>query len=168
MRLKWSLLMVSLCANSVIAQGTMLFTWHGTPAPYDYQASFQAPGDVLVLGWSPNDWPTSAIEVMDRTLQITDMWGNPYSQANATVTVLGSGGTANWGILVFAQMVDSGLLIQSDYAYGQSGYFNTTKFGVGTSFWEYGYWDYTFVPEPSTGSMLLLGVFVWVLNSRRR
>jgi len=160
---------VSLYAASVVAQGTLLFTWHGTPTSsgFDYQASFMVPYEVMSLGAPNNDWPASDQAVMAQTINVTDSWGGHFSQTSCDVLVNGRGGWANWSVVFGLTDSNTGMTVTSDYVYGQGGEWDTTLPGVGTVFYEPGYWDFDLVPEPSAGSLLLLGGLAWALKERR-
>jgi hypothetical protein len=167
MRLKWTLLMVSLCANSAVAQGTLLFTWQNSSDPYPYQASFMVDHTVMGSGWS-EEWPASDEAVMAQTVSFTDPWGNYYSQANSSVQASGQGNWASWEVSFVLMNLQTGQTVTSVGVYSQGGSCFTTIPGVGMFNNERGDWVLDLVPEPSTGSLLLLGGLVWVLYKHQR
>jgi hypothetical protein len=159
---------VSLCATGAIAQGTLLFTWQNEPGqePFNYVASFMVDHSVMDSGWS-QQWPASDEAVMAQTVSILDPWGNYFSQQNSHVTAYGQGNWASWEVLFTLDNLTTGLQVHGSYGYGQDGSFRTLIPGVGEISRAFGNWVFDLVPEPSAGSLLLLGGLVWALNSRR-
>jgi hypothetical protein len=157
---------VSLCATGAIAQGTLLFTWQNSSDPYPYEASFMVDHSVMGSGWS-QEWPASDEAVMAQTVNFTDPWGNHYSQANSDVQAAGQGNWASWEVSFFIVNRQTGLTITSVGVYSQGGSCFTTVPGVGMFNNERGEWVFDLVPEPSAGSLLLLGGLVWVMSRRR-
>ena len=164
MRTKLITAFLSLCAISVVAQGTLLFTWQNDPGqePFNYVASFMVDHSVMDSGWS-QEWPASDEAVMAQTVSILDPQGNYFSQENSHVRAYGQGNWASWEISFTLDNLSTGLQVLS---FGQDGYCRTLIPGVGEISRAYGNWVFDLVPEPSAGILLLFGGLMWVLKRR--
>jgi len=151
-----------LWANSVVAQGTFEFTWHGE-SNY-FQASFSVTGAEMQPG------TTLSSPLFLSSMSVTNPLSQTYHGGDASSD--GSGSYIPW-VLGF-QLNDfqrsTELVIHSgDYAgstHRTSGEIREETFsGVGI-FYERGYWSVAQVPEPSTAALLSAAGIICVCIQR--
>jgi hypothetical protein len=144
---------ITLCTNSAVAQGTMLYTWHGYGSQL-FHASFQ----IYDFEQTPGTW-FSGTHLYEQTITVT----------SPDHTWVGGGGYASG-----YRGVDNSLVLDvmcSDLALsGVKVYVTATGISedtwtlgypsspTGTVFRETGFWTFAPVPEPSSAALLALGL----------
>jgi hypothetical protein len=162
----YSLLPIMLLwANSVVAQGTMLFTWHGD-SNY-FQASFEVPSSELQPG-------VLFGQMFLDTMSVTNPVGQTYHGGDNTSA--GSGSFIPWGLTF--QLND---FQRSTEAVLHGGFFAGSQYRTagdiremsfsGASLWsEQGYWTFAQIPEPCSITLLCCGgvLFLSVYSQKQR
>jgi hypothetical protein len=150
---------IALCANSALAQGTMLATWHNQNGPIQgnlFQASFQIYDSEIAPGAD-----FSVTRLFDQTLTVASPDHvfpalGPGAHIEVGPTGGGSGFTGPNGSLYlcagFADPANPSFLVGVQ----DSQIFETVN-GVPT-YREQGYWTFTSVPEPSSIVLLVIGL----------
>ena len=161
MKLIW--LVVVLSANSVVAQGTSFFTWHGYSN--EFAATLQIPEWPNVLH---SHFDANILGVMQQTAVFVDPWGNKFSIDNSEVDPTGGVDDYGlWWIDITMANYNNGLLVSVVGNQGATGdRFHEFIIGGSQIAMERGWWSVE-TPEPGPFNLLLLGVVMWVLNGLR-
>jgi hypothetical protein len=158
-KLKCLIVLGLFCANAVLAQGTMLFTWHGDSN--FFQASFQITMDETLPGsvFNSSLWTNS--------IQITSLDGLTYRASNQSPAPHISGRFEPLGFtyILADQSTESSLYVT--VVSGQGAAINEISNLPNGRHGEYGFWSYEVVPEPSMVSILLCGSVVWLIKRKR-
>ena len=153
--LYWLLVFALFGINSAVAQGTVLFTWHGDSN--FFQATFQVPGEELQPG-------TQFGQLFLDTMSVTNPSGQTYHGGDSTSA--GSGSFIPWGLTFQLNdfqrstevVLHGGFFAGSPYR--TAGDIRESLFS-GTQLWyEQGYWSFAQIPEPSCISLLCLAGLV--------
>jgi len=151
------LLLAAFLPCAAFAQGTVLFTWHGN------SNFFQASFEITAAEMQPGGHFTS--QLFYDSISVDSLSGIHYSY--------GGTGIANGDAQPFALAIDlfdfnRGTEIYLDGASDFTGIADEKPFSGAHLFTERGYWTYTYVPEPSMGSLLVVAVGVWLVGKRRK
>jgi PEP-CTERM motif len=144
---------LSLCANSALAQGTRLFTWHNAQGPNNtFFASFQ----IYDYELTPETY-FSGSHLYEQTLVVTSPDHTWYGGGGYASRFIGSDLYLD---LICRDPAFPGVEVD---LYGNGGIAETTTAGI--RFRENGFWTYAPVPEPSSAAFLTLGLLA--LYSRK-
>jgi hypothetical protein len=152
---------IAFCTNSALAQGTLLYTWHGNQNLF--QASFeiydfeQTPGtyfsgtglfDRTITVASPDHtWPpTPGIGTADN--EYVSGYRGSFPYALFLDAVLGDSSLPNVRVFVFASGID-----EQNWIGGSP---------TGSRYGESGYWTFAPVPEPSCAALVVLGLLTLI------
>jgi hypothetical protein len=154
-----------LCAASAFAQGTIRFDWHGDHNLF--QASFQVYDYQMAPGgnFEGPDWSSGKYQdaLFDRTFTIT----GPYFNF-VPGTCYGTGGDPiHNGFDINRNLMIGVNARNGDYDASASS--NVVGEGyLDQSLWEYGYWTWAPIPEPSAFSLFGLGLLAMYMKKAGR
>ena|SRR5689334_1995128 len=142
------------------AQGTVLFTWHGSSnlfhASFEVTAAEMQPGAV----WNSPLFLSS--------MSVTNPLGFTYHGSDGSN--LGGGGVyadgSTWYLSFQLNDYSRGTEVLLG-GQGNQGLIHEKPFSGPDIYFEPGYWTYTPIPEPSTGALLSLGVAAWAFKVLR-
>lgn len=159
--MKWLrfLLLVALPA-STFAQGTMLFTWHGDSGYFN--ASFQCTLDETLPGsiFNSSLWTNS--------IQVTSLDGLTYraSDQSPVAHIAGYfGPPLSFTYILADQATESSIHVVEVPNQGAA-IFENSPLPNGHNL-EQGFWTYEIIPEPSSASLLILGLAALTIKKRR-
>ncbi len=140
------------------AQGTMLFTWHGQNNYF--QASFQCTMDETLPGSMFNS------TLFTNSIQITSLDGLTYRATNEVNPFIA--GHFGPPLSLTFELADEGTfsVIQANVVPGQGAAINEISSLPNGRHGEQGFWSYEVIPEPSTGTLFLLGLGLAIKKRR--
>jgi len=147
------LFLVAFLPCAAFAQGTVLFTWHGDSNLF--QASFEVTAPEMQPGavWNSLLFLSS--------MSVTNPLGFSYHGGDSSS--LGGGGVypdgSTWYLSFQLNDYSRGTEVRLA-GQGNQGLISEKTFSGPDLYFEPGYWSYAFVPEPSTGAFITLGVAV--------
>jgi hypothetical protein len=143
------------CANAVLAQGTVLFTWHGNSNLF--QASFEVTAAEMQPG---AEWNSP---LFLSSMSVTNPSG--FSYHGGSSTSLGGGGVypdgSTWYVTFQLNDYSRGTEVLLG-GQGSQGLIHEKPFSGPDIYFEPGYWTYAPIPEPSIGALSTLGILTLI------
>jgi hypothetical protein len=152
-------LIIGLCSNA-LAQGTMLFTWHGQNNYF--QASFQVTEAETLPGsiFSSSLWTNS--------IQITSLDGLTYRASNQLPApyIAGRFGPPLSFTYILADQNTESSITAIVVPFQGAAISESSPLPNGHNL-EQGFWSYEAIPEPSTTALTILGAGILLMKKRR-
>jgi hypothetical protein len=156
--LKLLFIALAFLPGAAMAQGTFLFTWHGSSNLF--QASFEVTAAEMQPG---AEWNSP---LFLNSMSVTNPLG--YSYHGGSSSSLGGGGVypdgSTWYVTFQLNDYSRGTEVLLG-GQGSQGLIHEKPFSGPDTYYEPGYWSYTVIPEPSTGALLALGVAAWAIKT---
>jgi hypothetical protein len=145
-----------------IAQGTFLFTWHGNSN--FFQASF------VVTAAEMQDGAGFSSPEFTNSLVVNSLSGATYSIKNNETLILGDVNPwdFNFTFVDFDRGMELFVRTASFPIGGMTGSIEEKPLSGSDLFYERGFWTFSEIPEPSTLSLVIVGVTIWGLKKRER
>jgi hypothetical protein len=162
-KLKKLLLIGFLCVGARGMKADYLWAWHGFLG--EFKGSFEVPDAEM----QPHTDFGSTSPLFFNSISITSTVENvTYQYSTASYAAAG-------GYFAGSGPNDYILIIGFDDASGQTGmsYYSATAtmtehvYSDGEAFGERGYWSYTYIPEPSAASLLIVAAVAWFVKRKR-
>lgn len=145
------------CANAAFAQGTVLFTWHGN------SNFFQASFEVTAAEMQPGGHFTS--QTFYDSISVDSLSGVHYTYGT---TGIADGDGSPFALTIDLIDLNRGTEVHLGAGYDMQGIVDEKPFSGATLYGEVGYWTYSYIPEPSTASLFLLGAAALIVSKKRK
>jgi hypothetical protein len=142
------------------AQGTFLFQWHGNSN--FFQASF------VVTVAEMQDGAGFSSPEFTNSLVVSSLSGATYSIKNNGTLILGDVNPwdFNFTFVDFDRGMELFVRTASFPIGGMTGSIEEKPFSGSDLFYERGFWTFSEIPEPSTLSLVIVGVTIWGLKKK--